>query len=476
MRTGDWRGLGSRLRRLIWTRDLDTLPPYKARGIKLLRVAATVGADMAEGHLTLHAMGLVYTTLLALVPLLAVSFSVLKGFGVHNQIEPLLLNVLAPLGDKGVELTSRIVDFVDNMRVGVLGAVGLAFLLYTVISLVQKIERAFNHIWHVVQPRDIRERFTHYFSVILVGPLLVFAAIGITASALGSEAVRELTQAEPFGALFGFLSRLVPYLLVIIAFTFIYVFVPNTRVRLHAALAGGIVAAVLWQSAGWAFGSFVVTSTRYTAIYSSFAVLLLFMIWMYVGWLVLLIGASVAFYYQHPELLGVRRRRLELTPRASERLALLLMYLVGERHVQGEPPWTARALARRLGIPREPLAMILELLCDQGLLVRTHTNPPGYVPRRDIDRVTLKEVLDVARGRGRTRRQLSAQDLPPAPAVDRVLEEMESAVASTLADRTVGELVSGGEPAREPAARGGAGPQQPSSLARTSSKGAPHRG
>lgn len=456
MRRTEWRALERRARRTVWSSDLDAMPPHRARMIKLLRVGATVIADVAEGTMTLHAMSLVYTTFLAFVPLLAVSFSVLKGFGVHNQIEPLLLGALEPLGEKGVEITDRILQFVDNIKVGALGAVGLAFLLYTVVSLVQKVERAFNHIWHVVQPRDIRERFTHYFSVILVGPVLIFTAVGVTATVLGSETVRQLSDIEPFGTLVAVVGGLVPYLLVIAAFTFIYVLVPNTHVRLHAALAGGIVAALLWQSVGWAFASFVVTSTRYTAVYSSFAILLLFMIWIYVGWLILLVGASVAFYYQHPEFLGARRRVVELTPRARERLALVIVYLVGERHERGEVPWTARGLARRLGIPSDPLMSVLEMLCRQNVLVRTDARPPGYVPRRDLARVRIQEVLDLVRGRGRTRRELSAQELPPIPAVDRALEEMEGAMASALGERTVGELVGAGL-----AAETGAGDQAP---------------
>ncbi len=135
---------------------------------------------------------------------------------------------------------------------------------------------------------------------------------------------------------------------------------------------------------------------------------------------------------------------MELTPRASERLALVIVYLIGERHVRGERPWTSTGLARRLRIPTEPLAAVLEMLCRHGLLVRTDASPPGYVPRRDLTRVRINDVLDVVRGQGRTRRQLSAQDLPPTPLVDRVLADMEAAMASALGERTVGELVTSG--------------------------------
>jgi len=140
--------------------------------------------DLVDGQLTLRAMSLVYTTLLSIVPLLALSFSVLKAFGVHNQIQPMLLRFLEPLGENGAEIAHNIIEFIQRMNVGVLGAVGLVLLLYTAISLMQKIEESLNYIWHVHRPRPLADRFSRYLSVLLVGPILVFSALGITATVM----------------------------------------------------------------------------------------------------------------------------------------------------------------------------------------------------------------------------------------------------------------------------------------------------
>jgi membrane protein len=223
----------------------------------------------------MRAMSLVYTTLLSLVPLLAVSFSVLKAFGVQNQLEPALLNFLAPLGPKGAELTATIIGFVDNMRVGVLGSVGLALLLYTVVSLIQKVERAFNYTWHVSHNRRFVERFSDYLSVLLIGPVLMFSALGATASILNTSLVLSMAKIPVLGWIIDTGGTLLPYFFAIAAFTFVYVFVPNTRVRLGPAVVGAIVAGVLWQSIGWGFAFFMVGSTNYAAIYSGFAILIL---------------------------------------------------------------------------------------------------------------------------------------------------------------------------------------------------------
>ena len=249
---------GALARRWLWDVDLGGLPTWRRLVLWTLRIGHACLRDLAEGQLTLRAMSLVYTTLLSLVPLLAISFSVLKGFGVHNQVEPLLLGFLEPLGDKGVEITERIVGFVDNIKVGVLGFLGFVLLFYTVISLMQKIERAFNYTWRISRERTLGQRFRDYFSVIIIGPVLVFSSLSITASIMSDQVVQALTAIEPFGTLLHLAGRLVPYLLIVAAFTFIYAFMPNTKVRLGSALVGGLVAGVLWNAAGWAFASFVV--------------------------------------------------------------------------------------------------------------------------------------------------------------------------------------------------------------------------
>ncbi len=136
-----------KINHFIWDSDIRSIPVWQAWIINSLRILHEVFRDLTKGQLNLQAMSLVYTTLLSLVPLLAVSFSMLKGFGVHNQIEPFMLNLLAPLGDKGHEITAKIIDFVDNVNVGVLGSVGLGVLLYTTVSLIYKIEKVFNFTW-----------------------------------------------------------------------------------------------------------------------------------------------------------------------------------------------------------------------------------------------------------------------------------------------------------------------------------------
>ena len=427
------------LNKLIWDREFSTLPRWEGWLIRSIQICYVALRDVVDGQLTLRAMSLVYTTLLALVPLLAVSFSVLKGFGVHNQIEPLLLKFLSPLGEKGIELSSRIIGFVDNVKAGVLGTLGLALLIYTVISLIQKIEAAFNYTWRVKRGRPLAQRFSDYLSIILVGPVLIFTALGITATLTSTAVVQKLVAVKAFGSILDIVSHLLPYLLVITAFTFFYIFVPNKKVRFTSALTGGITAGVFWEVAGWGFASFVATSTKYTAIYSGFAILVIFMLWVYLNWLILLVGANIAYYHQHPESLSPERRSPRLSIRLKEKLSLLVMLMVGQNHYHNLPDWSMDDLAQQLQVPGDVLEPIIESLENKRILASTATVPPTYLPGRPLDTLEIKDVLDAVRTADEMHNP-NLNDLPAEFVVDQVINSLDQAIAKELRGLTIKEF------------------------------------
>jgi membrane protein len=424
----------------IWAEKLSRVRGPRRLLLWALRLLYVLVREVGGGQLNLRAMSLVYTTLLSVVPLLAVSFSVLKGFGVHNQIEPILFNFLEPLGPKGMELGQQVIGFVENVRVGVLGSLGLGLLIYTVISLIQKIESAFNYVWQVERLRSLSQRFSNYLSVILIGPVLVFSALGITASVMSLDIVQKLLTIEPFGRLFVLATKLVPYLLICVAFTFIYIFIPNTRVRFVSAVTGALVGGVLWQSTGWAFAAFIASSSKYAAIYSSFAILILLLIWLYLNWLILLLGAQVAFFVQHPQYLVKEPVKLVLSNRLRERLGLQILYHVALHHYCNEKPWTLDDLIEHLQIPGEPVGRVLDLLIDGGYLVETSEEPPTYLPRRDIGTMRLYEVIAGLRRAGESP-FLRYEHLPELGPVEQVMEKMRISRDETLGELTMRDLV-----------------------------------
>jgi membrane protein len=437
--TSDPGQLLKAIERAIWRNPPEPVPAWKAALLRAVRITVVLIRDIWQGQLTLRAMSLVYTTLLSIVPLLALSFSVLKAFGVHNQTEPMLLRFLAPLGPKGEEVSHQIIQFIQNMNVGVLGSLGLALLLYTAVSLMQKIEESFNYIWHVSQPRSLGERFSRYLSVLLVGPILLFAALGMTATAMNIGIVRDVLALEPFGQLVYELGRVMPYLLVIGAFTFVYVFIPNTKVELEPALIGGIVGGVLWQSAGMAFAVFVASSTQYSAVYSGFAILILFLIWVYLSWLILLFGASVAFYQQHPEYLIAEGGEPRLSNRMRERLALVIVSLISAHYVAGRPAWTLRQLTQALSVPMHAIDVVLAALAQGKLLVKSNDDPPAYLPARDLGAISVEQLLEVVRSAGEDR-FLNPAGLPVTAPVALVLARLDQALNAATASVSLRDL------------------------------------
>src|SRR5262249_33919881 len=157
------------------------------------------------------------------------------------------------------------------------------------------------------------------------------------------------------------------------------------------------------QSAGWAFAMFVASSTSYAAIYSSFAILVLFLIWLYVSWLILLLGADISFYFQHPEYLYAMPGEPRLSNRMRERLAVAVMSHIASHFVDGRPPWTLQQLTQRLGIPMHAVNGVLDALEGCGLLIRSHDDPPAYLPARDLADVSLAELMSAIRRAGEDR-------------------------------------------------------------------------
>ncbi len=433
------------LRDALWA----PAPPGRGQPLRAAvhagRVVDRLVDDLYTGRLNLYAMSLVYTTILSIVPVLAVSFSVLKAFGVHNQLEPTLLAVLAPLGERGDEITKQIIVFVDNIQVGVLGALGLGFLIYTVISLLQKVEESFNFIWKSRGERSLSRRFSDYLSVLLVGPVLVFTALGITGAVMGSDAVQWVALFEPARTLIAVAGRIVPFLLIVAAFTFIYKVVPYTRVDVRAAFTGALVAALLWQVAGLAFAYFVAASTRYTAIYSGFAIGILAIIWLYLAWLILLVGCRIAFYQQHPEHLWLRDADASMSPRQIEALALRSMVHIGRHFEHGRGAMDMHSLVVATGSTEAMIERVLAGLQASRLLVTTEHAQAAYVPGAPLNRITTEDILKAVRGDTRSAMPDSSID----GVVEQVIERFESSMTKDLREQTLEELVSMTEPSTE---------------------------
>jgi membrane protein len=428
----------------LWVLDLDSLHGPQRIGVQIVRLVWAAATEFSNRLLDARAAGLVYTTLLSFVPFLAVTFSVLKAFGVHEMIEPVLAQVLEPLGEKGVEITSQVIGFVDNIKVGVLGVVGIGGLVYTTYSLIDKIETTFNAIWGVRQGRSWGRKFTDYLSVVLVGPVLVMAAFGLLASVQSNALVQRVLELQPFGYVAVWAAQFMPFVILSGLFTFLYKFVPNTTVRLTSALVGGVTAALLWGLAGEVFAAFVAESSNYSAIYSGFAILVLFLLWLYIGWVIILVGAQVAFFHQYPAAYRTQFLWSRGTHAFRERLVLLLLMQITRRYLEGLPPAQLSELASDLDVPVSILDERVNELIEYGMLCRME-KPEGIGLVKAPELIPVAAILEAIRGKSPIGAGVRSES---GVEVDRLLGCRDRAVQEALAGITLRSI--SGESAQQP--------------------------
>jgi membrane protein len=423
-----------RIEDLLFQRSRSMPPPW-GPVLRILRFPAALLRDWMRGEINMRAMSLVYTTLLSLVPLMAFSFSILKGLGARDDLELLVYEFFRPMGSGATQLTERVMQFVENVRGGVLGSIGLAFLVWTVIATIQKVEESFNFIWRVERPRNLARRLSEYLSVLIVGPVLLGVVIGFFGAAANSRVGSFLGSTLHLGGFSQWISGVMPYVVVTLVLAFMFAFVPNTRVRLYAALTGGLLAGILWAIIGKIFTTFIVFSSQMMAIYTGFAVVLTTLIWVYLNWLVLLIGAQLSFYVQYPQYLRHGQAQVVLTSGTLERVALSIMCLIARDYAQGRTYWTSNRLAYELDVPGIALSPVLARLERKGLLIATEKE--HLLPGKDIARIELTEILDAVRSAEPGRAVAAAR---ATPVVDALMTRVENTVRSDLAGQTLKDL------------------------------------
>ncbi len=421
---------------LVWGDGLEKHGKLGHAAAVILRYGYGLIRDMVSGQITLRAMSLVYTTLLSVVPLIAFSFSVLQGFGVHNQLEPFLYDFLEPLGEQGAIITSQVIELVDNVKGGVLGGISLAFFIYTAVSMVQKMEESFNYVWYVAKRRSFARRVTEYMIVLLIGPVIIVVALGMIASLRSNTMVQFFLTSEAFGPILVATNKLTPYVLVTGVFTFLYMYMPNTKVRFKAALIGGLAGGFAWASLSAIFANVVVFSTSRQAIYAGFAVAIFTLIWLYLNWLVLLFGAQLAYYIQNPAFLRIGRREPRLSNAMSERTALNIMLFVGRAFRDPEKSITAAEISDQMQMPSITLMPVMLALEEGGLLAATEKE--FLLPGKDMAAISLRDILSVVREQGETG---SYRDPEWSGEIEKFGKSLDDAVLSTVGDRTLSDLL-----------------------------------
>ncbi len=417
--------------------DDDALPSWARFPIRLLRLVFALLDQCGHDKLLIRASGLAYSTLLAIVPLVAVLFSLFAAVnafeGIKEKAQELLFSLLLPTLQ--TEIVEYISQVTDNART--LGLVGFIFLLVTAILLLDNIESNFNEIWHVRRRRSVLSKLTAYTSV------LVFGTIFLGASVLVSARIKTMiingTRIDPgfFSSLYAWLF---PFLLSLAAFLLMYQIIPYTRVRFRSALFGALTAGVMWEAGKYLFAASIGQSVRYSAIYGSIAVIPIFLIWLFITWLIILFGLEVSYTHQYRAALAGSHALAEKDLSGRLSLTLRLYLKISQAFHRGEPPPTADELAGRFSVSMVMVEEQMSLLTNAGLLrqVAGGNRNEGLVPSRSLDEITVSEVIravfsDVA-GRAAPEEGLERT-------ADRVLGGFQTAGHGSLEGRTIADLV-----------------------------------
>lgn len=430
---GDW--LATALEKALRKLDAADCQGVSRQGARCLQVIILAIRNFLSDQCMLRASALAFTTILSLVPFLALTFSVLKGFGVQHRVEPLIMEQLS---GGSQEVATRIIDYINNTNMGSLGAFGLLALVATVITLLGNIEDALNAIWGVDETRSLQRKFSDYLSVVIVGPILIFTAVSMTSFLQSQSILKWLVENSYVGDFLLSILHLIPYMITWIALSFLYIFIPNTAVRIFPAAIGGLLAGTCWQMAQWGYIHFQVGVAKYNAIYGTLAVLPIFMVWIYTSWLIVLFGAELVHALQNIDVFRRELRTPEINFRLRELLALAVLQDVVTAFVSGAPCWTAKRLEDELELPARVLRELLDELVTSGLLTTTASDPPCYQPGREPDQIMLSEVLYILRDFGGTwqpQRLTRGEEQ-----LQKIINEVDAAAKDALSGMTLRDL------------------------------------
>ena len=407
-----------------------------ALALRLLRYPYAILRDLSRGHINLYAMGLVYATLLSVVPLIAFAFAVLKAFGAHRDLEPLIYEFFKPVGAGAAGLTRQVMTFADNVSTGIVGSLGLALLLWTLLGTIKKVEDSFNFLWRVEHARSFARRVTEYVALLIVGPIVIVSFLGMSHRALDSAAA-GIGRYMPFAErMMEWALDVSPFLMVAAIFTAVYMFVPNTKVKWKPALIGGVTAGILWAAVGKLFTALVVFSTRLTIVYAGFAIIVAALLWTYFGWLILLVGAQLSFYVQNRNYLRLGLTELRLSAVQRETLTLKVMYLIARSYHDGKTRWSVDSIAHELGMPGIAISRIVNALEAAHLL--TLADDERLLPARDLGNISIQEIMDIARNEKAG--QVAPRNLK-LPAVDAIAGTMDAAWRKSCGEMTLRDLI-----------------------------------
>lgn len=383
----------------IWQIRIEKEPKIKKALIQTLKIFLLAFKGFQDDRVKLRASALTFFSLLSIVPVLAMAFGIAKGFGLDKELErQIIINFTGQ-----EEFLSQVLVFartlLENTKGGIVAGVGFILLMYSVMELLNNIERSFNDIWYINKERPLVRKFTDYLTIILVAPVLMIISNSLTVYI--TNTIQNLTETVTLIALFKSvifpLLRLLPFIVIWLMFTLLYIIMPNIKVKVSSAIIAGVIAGTAFLIVEWALIRFQINVSTYNAIYGSFAALPLFLIWLQFSWLIVLFGAEVSYAHQNIKKYEFERHQMKYSENNKKLASIMVMHYLVTRFVKGKRAPFFSDINKAVKIPTRFLHQIMETLVECGLVseINTKQEETAYQPAMDTDLLSPAFILDI---------------------------------------------------------------------------------
>lgn len=389
----------------IWHTSLSDISKSKLFLIKQLRIAVLAARGFAMDKVQLRASSLTLYTLISTIPVIAIAFAIAKGFGLDQNLEQLIANEMHTHPEVFNWLLEKAQTAISQTRGGYLAGIGAIVLIWAVMSLLDQIERSFNHIWQIRSARPWYRKFTDYLAIMLMAPVFLITASSVTVF-IGTELSDFMNRAailDIFKPLISFLVKFIPYFIFWIGLTVVYIILPNTKVKFIPAFVSGIIAGTILQLLQWLYIDLQFGISRLSAIYGSFAAIPLFIVFLQSSWLVVLLGAEVSFANQNLSRYEYESEALNVSHYQKRALVIMIMNMITRNFSDGSKPLSAENIAGNLKIPVRLVRDILQDLGSVELVSVIHDDDHMerlYQPALDINKLSVSYILDRLEKRG----------------------------------------------------------------------------
>lgn len=378
----------------IWRVTEDEVTPLQQRLYACIKVVSLSIKQYDEDRISERASALTYSTLLSIIPILAILFAIARGFGFDSLVESQFRSGVA--SQQAELIITWINSYLEHAQSGIFIGVGLVVLLWTVLILTDTIERSFNAIWQVKRPRSVMRKITDYFSMILLLPILIVVSSGL--GIFMSTYIKDMENYVVLAPIVKFLVRLIPYALTWSMFTALFIFIPNTKVKFSHAWLPGIIAGSAFQAFQYFYINSQIWVTSYNAIYGSFAAIPMFLLWTQISWTICLLGAEMCYISQNLASFNFGKESANISRRYHDFFCTIILSSICKRFAVGASSYTAEELSKEHKIPIRLTKKLLYELQDMKLILETNhdekSDETGYTPAIDINAMTVGMLLN----------------------------------------------------------------------------------